>query len=274
LLPAAMPALGLGEATGPGRRLQICRPRDAAWVKLAAAAQGLMRRSSRARRKARRRGGEGGEGGGYRILLKNLTTDAWVVIVILLLMFVIAVAVMVGKAQLVTRVGSANDRFLDRFRADLSGSGLARDTEQFTHSTLYRLYTIGEGEIAKRRAQGVQTLSGASLDAIKATLDAVQVRENHVLNARMVLLTIAISGGPFLGLLGTVVGVMITFAAIAATGEERQHRARHRRRAAGHGGGPGRRDPRAVWLQLAGLAHQDDLGRHADLRRRVRHPSS
>jgi biopolymer transport protein ExbB len=35
----------------------------------------------------------------------------------------------------------------------------------------------------------------------------------------MVLLTIAISGGPFLGLLGTVVGVMITFAAIAAAGD-------------------------------------------------------
>jgi biopolymer transport protein ExbB len=35
----------------------------------------------------------------------------------------------------------------------------------------------------------------------------------------MVLLTIAISGGPFIGLLGTVVGVMITFAAVAAAGE-------------------------------------------------------
>ena len=33
------------------------------------------------------------------------------------------------------------------------------------------------------------------------------------------MLTIAISGGPFLGLLGTVVGVMITFAAIAASGD-------------------------------------------------------
>jgi biopolymer transport protein ExbB len=39
------------------------------------------------------------------------------------------------------------------------------------------------------------------------------------MNALMVLLTIAISGGPFLGLLGTVVGVMITFAAIAASGD-------------------------------------------------------
>ena len=50
-------------------------------------------------------------------------------------------------------------------------------------------------------------------------LDADLVRENHTMNARMVLLTIAISGGPFLGLLGTVVGVMITFAAIAAAGD-------------------------------------------------------
>lgn len=45
------------------------------------------------------------------------------------------------------------------------------------------------------------------------------VRENQRLNSGMVLLTIAISGGPFLGLLGTVVGVMITFAAIAAAGD-------------------------------------------------------
>ena len=45
------------------------------------------------------------------------------------------------------------------------------------------------------------------------------VRESHKLNANMVLLTIAISGGPFIGLLGTVLGVMITFAAIAAAGD-------------------------------------------------------
>lgn len=54
---------------------------------------------------------------------------------------------------------------------------------------------------------------------VKASLDATVVRENQKLNSLMVLLTIAISGGPFLGLLGTVVGVMITFAAIAATGD-------------------------------------------------------
>jgi biopolymer transport protein ExbB len=57
------------------------------------------------------------------------------------------------------------------------------------------------------------------LSAVKAAMDGVMVRELQKLNSQMVLLTIAISGGPFLGLLGTVVGVMITFAAIALSGE-------------------------------------------------------
>ena len=45
------------------------------------------------------------------------------------------------------------------------------------------------------------------------------VREGQSINSYIVLLTIAISGGPFIGLLGTVVGVMVTFAGIAAAGE-------------------------------------------------------
>ena len=45
------------------------------------------------------------------------------------------------------------------------------------------------------------------------------IREQQSLSSQMVLLTIAISGGPFIGLLGTVVGVMITFAGVAAAGE-------------------------------------------------------
>jgi biopolymer transport protein ExbB len=45
------------------------------------------------------------------------------------------------------------------------------------------------------------------------------VRELQGLNSKLVVLTISIAGGPFLGLLGTVVGVMITFAAIAAAGD-------------------------------------------------------
>ena len=62
-------------------------------------------------------------------------------------------------------------------------------------------------------------LTTQAVNAIRATMDGALVRELQKLNSQMVLLTIAISGGPFLGLLGTVVGVMITFAAIAASGD-------------------------------------------------------
>jgi biopolymer transport protein ExbB len=62
-------------------------------------------------------------------------------------------------------------------------------------------------------------LSPQSIDAIRAAMDASMTRLQQSLSSQMVLLTIAISGGPFLGLLGTVIGVMITFAAIALSGD-------------------------------------------------------
>lgn len=177
--------------------------------------------------------GEGGESASYfSILLGAVTVDGWVVIGILVVMFVISVVVMVSKAQFLTRTRKGNEEFLDRFRnaaADMltPGKPAARpqgDDPVVRHSCISRLYTIGLEEISHRfeamRKAGVPvSLSAAALDSIRASLDAALVRENQRLNNQIVLLTIAISGGPFLGLLGTVVGVMITFAAIAAAGD-------------------------------------------------------
>jgi biopolymer transport protein ExbB len=85
---------------------------------------------------------------------------------------------------------------------------------------LYRIYHAGIQQVKKRLGSRADAeLSPQALNVVRASLDATVVRENQRLNSLMVLLTIAISGGPFLGLLGTVVGVMITFAAIAATGD-------------------------------------------------------
>jgi biopolymer transport protein ExbB len=68
-------------------------------------------------------------------------------------------------------------------------------------------------------AQRATVLSPQTIDAIRASMDASMTRLQQSLSSQMVLLTIAISGGPFLGLLGTVIGVMITFAAIALSGD-------------------------------------------------------
>jgi len=166
------------------------------------------------------------------ILLGAVTIDGWIVIGILIVMFVISVVVMVGKAQYLTRVKKGNSEFLERFAESSAemltpGTPIAQsqaDDPALRHSSITRLYAVGLREIAHRfetmRKQGdAPALSGPALDSIRASLDATQIREGQRINSQIVLLTIAISGGPFLGLLGTVVGVMITFAAIAAAGD-------------------------------------------------------
>jgi biopolymer transport protein ExbB len=45
------------------------------------------------------------------------------------------------------------------------------------------------------------------------------VRETKRINSYLIFLTLTIAGAPFLGLLGTVWGVMTTFAALALAGE-------------------------------------------------------
>jgi biopolymer transport protein ExbB len=62
-------------------------------------------------------------------------------------------------------------------------------------------------------------MTETGVEVVRALMNTRFVRENQALSRYLVVLTIAISGGPFLGLLGTVVGVMITFADVAAAGD-------------------------------------------------------
>jgi biopolymer transport protein ExbB len=135
-------------------------------------------------------------------------------------LFAIALWVMVDKFILVRRTDSANQGFLASFR-NVRDAMQAEGAATHPRSSLARIYEAGLRELKKRDVgqAGASRLSGASMDAVRAAVDADVVRENNRMNSQMVWLTIAISGGPFLGLLGTVVGVMITFAAIAAAGD-------------------------------------------------------
>jgi len=173
---------------------------------------------------------EGGdEGGIWGTLFGALTVDGWVAIGILAVMLVIALWIMVVKAIYVNRVDHANRQFMHRFRelsTDLGAIDKAQGmADAFRHSSLYRLYHVASVELSHRFKDtdaahlSDKNLSPQSLDAIRASLDTGLVKETTLMNKLMVMLTIAISGGPFIGLLGTVMGVMITFAVIAATGD-------------------------------------------------------
>lgn len=217
--------LKIGEAyIGEMDELEIANvARSADFIKLLSSSQGV---DSQLLKVAAGEGGEGdeegeGEANYISILINSLTLDAKIVIGILAVMFVISAWVMFKKAMLVSKTDQDNKKFISRFqKADRNDLLTLDKNANYPNSTLYKLYQAGLREIKKREQEGGKlSLSGASMDAIKAAIDADLVRENQRQNAGMVLLTIAISGGPFLGLLGTVVGVMITFAAIAAAGD-------------------------------------------------------
>jgi len=196
--------------------------RSADWVKLSYAAQSADAKLIASKAETSDTQSSAGSNSYFGILFKSLTPDAWTIIGILGVMFLIAVVVMVGKSLYVSRTDKANQIFLRQFRENenVLALGDPKAPEQFAGSSLYRLYRAGMRELIKRNVgQSDKRLSGPSLDAVKASIDADSVREGYALNSQMVLLTIAIAGGPFLGLLGTVVGVMITFASIAAAGD-------------------------------------------------------
>ncbi len=232
--------------TGAVDELQVSTvARPAQWLRAQARSQGPDARLVLYGDDAQRKGGDTSY---LKVTMQNVTVDGWVVIVILAIMFVISLLIMVSKALMLGRVAKANRAFLkefERLRGDLTSLDHVESDEEegdealgssaflpamgggddrFRLSTLYRLYHHGAHELQARTARSVgaaavQTLSPQAMEAVKATMDASLVRMTQKLQSQMVLLTIAISGGPFLGLLGTVVGVMITFAAIAASGD-------------------------------------------------------
>jgi biopolymer transport protein ExbB len=179
--------------------------------------------------------------GHFAVIVKNLTPDGWAVIVLLAIMLVVSWYVMFSKVRYLNGITKGNVLFMDQWRyvaADLTvlddddveksktlgGRVTKENARQLRKSSVYRIYHIGVEEIRQRlatdRAEGVRRgLAGRSIQAVRASLDGGLVRESQKLSKSIVLLTICISGGPFLGLLGTVVGVMITFAAVAEAGE-------------------------------------------------------
>ena len=246
-VPVAMPDLQGEVVAGAGFQGEIdelalsniARPADA--ILAAAASQGP---DAKLLTMGEDESDGGGEGSYFGVILQSVTLDGWVVIAFLAVMMVISWMVMVSKALVIGKTEKGNRDFMDAFhqlkvadtaRLDTDDSGeddadikdsavmmaLFGKHDHYQNSSIYRIYHAGVQEVKHRFAigKGKNVLSPQAIDAIKATLDGAIVRENQKMNSLMVLLTIAISGGPFLGLLGTVVGVMITFAAIAATGD-------------------------------------------------------
>ena len=223
---------------------KVARP--VGWLKLAAANQAGGDKTAKllvcGEDEASKHGGEGEIAKHLSLLVdisKSLTIDGWVVIGLCALLAVVGWGVAVAKFLYLNKIKKATNTFLSHWEQisgnlhildsgdeetvkSMGGKATPKTQMMMRQSPLYHIYQIGFGEIQDRLAtarENFSGLSGRSMQAIRATLDGGLVREVQKLNSSLVFLTIGIAGGPYLGLLGTVIGVMITFAVIAKSGQ-------------------------------------------------------
>lgn len=163
--------------------------------------------------------------GTFGFIVKSVPWDAWIIIAILAVMALHSWWVIYSKNRHVGRVIDANEAFNEQFQqigtrleALADDGALARRLQD---SSLWRLYQIAIAELRARRIEGdeVGPVDAATIESVRVSLDAARTRENQVLSARLTGLSNAIAGGPYIGLLGTVIGIMLVFATAAMAGD-------------------------------------------------------
>jgi len=112
-------------------------------------------------------------------------------------------------------------RFFAAYSATRDPLDIQHKGEEFEGAPAYQVYIHGAEEIGYQLAKNPVTVKGerrvslASFDAVKVALEEAAAAEAMSLEKGMIVLSTAVAGGPFIGLLGTVWGVMETFAGIA-----------------------------------------------------------
>ncbi|NYH12154.1 DUF2341 domain-containing protein [Pseudomonas moraviensis] len=163
--------------------------------------------------------------GSLGFLLNAVPVDAWVIIAVLVLMMFQSWIIMLRKNRTLSRVTAANEDFRMQFaKVGTRLEMFADDTQlaqRLQHSPLWRLYQVAVKEIRTRREQGADTssVSAATIEAIRCSMDGVRTRENQQLSSKLSTLSNAIAGGPYIGLLGTVLGIMVVFLGTAMAGD-------------------------------------------------------
>jgi biopolymer transport protein TolQ len=151
------------------------------------------------------------------------TPEAKAIIVCLVLFSIIAWSVMIGKAVQMRRATNLNRLFNAEFRDQEHVLDIFDRRVQAEGCPLFMVYEAGSLELDARlkNTDGKSRKTFVSLkgmEHVKRTLENTVAQESLKLESGLILLAIAVSGAPFLGLLGTVWGVMSTFGRIAMTG--------------------------------------------------------
>lgn len=156
--------------------------------------------------------------------LKNGNLTCWIICGILALLSITSWAVILSKHFLLSRVHRANLSFLREYRESNHPLEQFQRRDHHEYSSYYHIYhascremawyLVGEdepGDTFAARLQGAGRITPSQMGAVQTAMERSVAEASLRLEARMSWVATALSGAPFLGLLGTVWGILDAF---------------------------------------------------------------
>lgn len=169
--------------------------------------------------------------GGLLFAFEHATIAGKLVLLLLAVVSIFSWSVMLTKLRVIQFARKQNARFLHAFRQDRQPLRLFEKNARFPGSPLFNVYRAGCHEITfqllgsaevdetfKARLGIADKISAAQMGSVTAAMERAVGETALELESQMILLATAVSGSPFLGLLGTVWGVMDAFTGVAEAG--------------------------------------------------------
>jgi len=169
--------------------------------------------------------------GGLLFAFEHATVAGKLVLLLLAIGSIFSWSVMITKLRVIQFARKQNARFLAAFRQDRQPLRLFEKNSRFPGSPNFNVYRAGCQEMAfhllgspevdetfRARLGIADKISPAQMGAVTAAMERAVGETALDLESQMILLATAVSGSPFLGLLGTVWGVMDAFTGVATAG--------------------------------------------------------
>jgi biopolymer transport protein TolQ len=166
-------------------------------------------------------------GGNFHGSLLGMVLDAGLMVqFVLLLLFVFSVvswAIIFLKYRYYRKVNKENDTFASDYTRSSKLSDVMPAAKKYENSTLAEVFRVGYTELTKINKQasdaaGSDEISLSSLDNLERAMNRACNTEMTKLESALGFLATTGSASPFIGLFGTVWGIMDTFKEIGARG--------------------------------------------------------
>jgi biopolymer transport protein ExbB/TolQ len=159
--------------------------------------------------------------GALQFAFEKATTEGKITIAALVLVSLFSWSVIITKILQLTRVSRMTKKFFAAYHESREVLDLSPAGAKFEGAPAYELYEAGTKELQYQLSRnpllvkGERKISQFGFDAVRVALEEAAMYEALALEKGMIVLSTAVAGGPFIGLLGTVWGVMETFSGIA-----------------------------------------------------------